>query len=506
MTAPVQALTIPNPAFNGLAKQRQQVPMGPEWATKALNVVIDGAGRLGSRKGWQQVNASAISGTPTIRTVHEYVNAAGSSALISAGPTQLFVGTTTPTDITGAITTPTAGNYQFVNFNGKCLGWQASHAPIVYTGTGNFAEIVAGAGTLPNGNSVLAAYGRVWATDDDEQTIRYSALLDETDWSTASGGGSIDMRNVWTKGMDTVVGIRAYGSSLIVFGKRHIVIWVDGSGSEIGMDPQNIYVGQVIENVGLVARDAVALAGEQDVLFWSFSGVRSLRRTLQETATPVNEISPMNRDALRDSVSVGDLTKVRAVYSAKEGYFLIIHPDDNQTYCFDAKGVMEGDTLRTTTWSLVPTAACETALGTLYFGFAGGLLGQYGSYADNGSSYRWEYESGWIPLEPAARLKMMKRLKGYFFSPASGNVTFKWWTDFKSNLRSVSRFLEGNGDYWNEDEWSLMEWSGGRAYHEKFVALSHKCEYFKFGLLFVIDGQPFGVQSLTLYYEPTRLV
>lgn len=506
MTAPIQALMIPNPAFRGLAKQRQQVALEPDWCTKAQNVIIDGAGRLAARKGWTKLNSSAISGTPTVVQIHEYVNASGALELISATATQLWSGTTTPTDKTGAITTPTAGNYQFVNFNGKCLAWQASHAPLVYTGSGNFAEIVASAGSLPTGNAVLAAYGRVWAADADKQTIKYSALLDETDWLAANGAGAIDMRQVWTKGMDEIVAIKAYGSSLVVFGKRHVVIWTDGSGSEIGLDPTNIYVGQVIENVGLVARDAIALAGELDVIFLSFNGVRSLRRTLQETATPVNEISSSNREYIADFISTGTLSKIRAVYSALEGYFLLSHPDAAETLCFDAKGVMEDGSLRMTTWTMVPYAMCEGVTGTVYLGFTGGYIGTYTGYTDNTASYRMDYESGWIALEPHARLKMLKRLKAFLFSPATGSVTFKWWTDFKDNLRTVTKDIKGGGDEWSIDEWALMEWSGGTAQHEKYVSLSHSCQYAKIGVLFVVNGRPFAIQSLSLYYEPTRLV
>ena len=506
MTSSINAVHIPNVAFHGLARERQQVALEPEWCTKAENIIIDGAGRLAARKGWAAQNGTPISGTPTINQIHEYVKTDGTTEIISASADDLFTGASTPTSIVGALT-PTAGNWQFVNFNGNVYGWQASHTPIVYTGTGDFTAMSASTGTLPDGNTVLAAYGRLWAVDDDGQTIRYCALLDPTLWAVADGGGVIDMRSVWTRGTDTVQRIVAYGSSLIVFGKRHVVIWVDGSGSDIGIDPVNIYVGQVIENVGLVSRDAMALAGEIDVLFWSYNGVRSLRRTLQETATPVNEISPQNRDFLSDSLSTGDLSKVRGVYSAINGYFLLSHPDDSRTFCFDSKGLMQDGALRMTTWTLVPTAACETISGDVYFGFPStGVIGKYSGYLDNTATYRFDYESGWMALEPAMRLKMLKRLKAFLFSPASGQVTFKWWTDFKSNLKTYAKDLVGDGDEWNVDEWSLMEWSAGKAQHEKYVPLSNSCQYVKVGVLFVVNGRPFGVQNISLYYEPTRLV
>lgn len=498
----LQPTTIPGPGFYGLAKQKSQVALGPEWATVAENCVIDGAGRLGCRKGWVRTNATAITGEPDVVQVHEYVKSNGDVEFITATAGGLWSGSSTVTSKVGTLT-PTAGNWKFVNFNGKVLGWQASHTPIVYNGTGDFAEISAVSGTLPDGNTALAAFGRVWAVDDDKQTIRYCALLDETRWATADGGGVIDMRSVWTRGTDEVVGIIAYGSSLVVFGKRHIVIWTDGSGSELGLSPTSIYVGMVIENVGLVTRDAVALVGETDVVFWSSNGVRSLRRTLQEQATPVNEIAGANRDFLADYLSVGSLSAVRCVYSPKDGFVLLIHP--SITFCFDMRQPLPDGGFRMTTWTLAPKAACATISEEIFFGFEDGVLGKYAGYTDNGAAYQWKYESGWMLLAPAEQLKMLKRLKAFVFSPADRTITFKWWTDWKSNVKIALVDVEGEGDEWNVDEWSLMEWSGGVAFHEIFVPLSHTGQYVKIGMQASIKGRPIAVHHLTLYTKPGRI-
>jgi len=501
----LQALTVPNPAFNGLAKQRQQVALDSSWATKAENIVIDGAGRLASRKGWAETNETAITGTPTLEQMHEYLTKAGASTIISSGSDhKLYAGITTPTDITGALT-PTNDNWQFINFNGKCLGWQAGETPIVYTGTGNFTAITAGAGTLPDGNCAWAAFGRVWAVDDDKQTIRYCALLDETDWSTASGGGSIDMSSVWTQGMDEVMAITSYGSALIVFGRRHVVMWVDGSGSQIGLNPVNMYVGEVIEGIGIVARDCFALVGELDVIFWSYSGVRSLRRTLQEQPTPVNEIAAQNRDYLADSLSTGDLALARMVYAPKEGFVLLSRPDNGELFCFDTKQQLPDGGYRMTTWTLAPYSMAVTAQGVVYFGFSGGKIGLHTGWDDNGTAYTFRWNTGWALLPPDDRLKELKRCKFFIYSPGNVTMSFQWWTDFKSDLRVEQRFLEGNGDEWNVDEWSLMEWTSSYQQHEVFMPLAGICQYAKFGVVAQINGLPFAIQSFTVYVNPTRL-
>lgn len=486
-----------------MAKQGEQSPLGTEWAVIAKNIVVDSSGRLSSRKGWTKLNATPASGA--IVQLHQYVSAAGATDIISTIATDIFHGTSTLTSIKGALS-PSAGNWKFVNFNGYALGWQASHTPIAWNGAGNFAAITATSGTLPTGDTVLAAFGRVWGLDTDKQTIRYSALLDHTKYATVDGGGVIDMRSVWTRGMDEVVAIIAYGSSLVVFGKRHIVVWVDGSGSELGLSPVNMYVSTVIENVGLVARDAVTLVGEVDVVFWSSNGIRSLNRTVQEQASPVNELSPQNRDYLASYLATGTLSKMRAAYSLIDGFVLITHPDVSRTWCFDMRAPLESGGYRVTEWTLAPRAWCPTITDTLLLGSSDGYIGQYTGYQDNTVSYQYEFETGWVKVSgDEGRKQSLKALKGYFYTIGNIMVNFKWWVDFKPGYSTAQRFLIGLGDEWGIDEWALMEWGAGQVFHEKRIPLSHECEYAKFAVVAEINGAQFAIQPLTLYTKPTRL-
>jgi hypothetical protein len=110
-------------------------------------------------------------------------------------------------DRTGGLTI-SGDKWQFVNFNGKVIACQVGHSLKVKT-SGNFATIVATSGTVPTAPvAVLAAYGRVWALESDLQTVKYSALLDETKYDAADGGGVLDLRKVWTLGTDTGVTIK----------------------------------------------------------------------------------------------------------------------------------------------------------------------------------------------------------------------------------------------------------------------------------------------------------
>ena len=106
------------------------------------------------------MTSSALSGTPDIEQLYLFKPLSGSNKVISAADNKLWEGTTTLSNITGAVAV-TANKWKFVTFNGACYGLQASHALIKYTGSGNFANVTAGAGSVPDGNELLSAFGRL---------------------------------------------------------------------------------------------------------------------------------------------------------------------------------------------------------------------------------------------------------------------------------------------------------------------------------------------------------
>ena len=52
--AQLAPMTIVAPGTLGLNKEQEFTLLGPEWATKALNMVFDRSGRLAARKGWDK--------------------------------------------------------------------------------------------------------------------------------------------------------------------------------------------------------------------------------------------------------------------------------------------------------------------------------------------------------------------------------------------------------------------------------------------------------------------
>lgn len=322
----------------GVNLQEAKQLLRPEWLTKTEGVDISLNKQLTARGG---LTAAVTGSAPgELLRVFNYITAAGAETLISSSSTKIYK---TAGDLSAvgnqiqSTTAPTAGFWKFLNFNGKVLGFQKSHTPVRWSGAGSFTDIVAASGTLPTGDAAHAAFGRVWAVRSDLQTVGYSALLDETKWAAADGGGTIDMRNIWTTGMDYVTAIGSIGSNLVVFGRKHIVVFTDGQGSTLGIDPTQMYVVDVIAGTGCVSRDTVVEVGEGDLLFLSEVGVQSLGRVIQSKDNPLIAQSWQIGDWLKSKIkqelssqsnSFDDVRGFTAVYLPHVGQYWLIHNFD----------------------------------------------------------------------------------------------------------------------------------------------------------------------------------
>lgn len=502
-------LTFPSPGFLGLNKQREQGLLGPEWATEAQNCIIDEAGRIAARKGWTDETTTPATGSPPFTTLHEYIKEDSTTTLIAGSSADVWESSDdgdTWTSRKGTLT-PSGTSWQFTNFNDKVIALVPGQALSVKT-SANFAAIAAASGAVPTSpTAIMAAFGRLWVLT--KTTLYWSALLDETRWATADGAGSQDLGYLWTKGTDEGVCLAAFGSTLVVFGKRHIFLFVDGSGSDRGIDPSTMYVDDTLEGVGCMARDSVQAIGEGDIVFLTQTGVRSLGRTIQQKAAPPSDLTGNSRDYFVTlfMASSTDRTKMRSVYSPEEGLYLLTSPDNNLTLCVDVSQPLQDMTFRVTTWpEFKPNSLAHRVSGDLLFGWDG-QVGKYSGYLDGTATYRMVFRSGWLDIaEQNNQLKMLKRLKIVAFSPKGVTVTAKWFFDFKRDFGFSQFTYEGDGsDEYNIGQYGTAEYSGGISQRINYVPAGRSGQYMLLGIETEINGQPFAVQSITAYYTLGRL-
>jgi hypothetical protein len=518
---PIPLITI---GHKGLNKAESSLTtISPDWASELQNAVFDDSGRMASRKGWLVQNATPITGAPNVVAMTENVTAAGATAVLSAANLKLYEGTSTLTDRTGALT-PTGNNWQFVQFMDITYGFQQSHTPIQWTPGGNAAVMTAADGTLPTGNCVCAAFGRLWALDADGTTIKYCTLLGPTHWG-AAGSGSINMVSIWTHGTDTVQGIYAFGAALAVFGKRQIVIFKDGApgtNANLGMNPSTMIVSDTIEGTGLLGRDTVQSIGEGDLWYLSPTGVQSLARVIAQKNNPLQSLDPQTREYIYGYSGSENTSAMRSIYSPQDRFYLVILPASGRCFCYDTRKQNDDGTARVSEWThMAPFCAVTRQNRSVLMGFAGGLLGQYTSYQDNLTNYRFVYASLNLSIGPdyENKRKIIKALRSIVFTTAASTVVYQWGVDFQGlNATSNYPLLGGQIPEYNTAEYgangvynitdatavagvNVSYYGGGLALSNVNISAGGTGRWLQFGIQMDINGASLAIQELDAYVK-----
>lgn len=509
--APLLHIPLNTPAFAGLNTQASSALLGPEWATRLENTVLDNSGRIAARKGWAERNDTSLGGQVTV--LYEYYNASSQSwELIAVVDDDTIHRSTdlgsTWTDITGTATV-SDHNLQFVELGGTLVGWQDGADPIQYSGT-SFSDL--SPASVPNGNVALSAFGRIWVKSSDT-VVSYSNLLDETDW-TGTGTGTIDLTSVWPL-TDQITALAEFGGRLVIFGNRHIVIYDDSSGSDIGLDPANAVVTDLVSGIGCVARDSVQQV-KGDLWFLDDSGLQSLSRIIATENNPLDNISKNVQDDLQTRVAAANPDNIKSVYSPRERFYLLcisLGTATNETgvvFCFDTDRPLDDGSYRVTgVWNtMIPQAIVYGDDRNLYISLKEkeGKVGRYFGYSDDGDNYVINYESGWSDLG-SPNLKILKRMNALLYVQSETVVTFKWAFDFANEFRSAQATYPANAAaaQWGVSEWGEAEWGGGVRVREKRVGTSGTGEYIKLGITVNVAGELVSVQQLALYSKLGRL-
>lgn len=433
--------------------------------------------------------SSPISGSPavgvvvqfSILSIFEYNQGLNVYQQIIAWPGGIS-NSTIPTNNLGGAVNVANGRWFFQNFNNKCIGFQAGQKPIVYTGTGTFASVVESAGSAPIGGIGCAAFGRIWCVDADLQTIKYSGLLDETDWSLTDGNaGLIDMHSIWSDGTDTVTAIFAFNAALVVCGTKHIVLFTDGRGSMLGMDPTQAYVFDMLAGTGCISQWTVDHIGEADVVFLAPNGIQSLLRLTQNRNNPIETQSKYNRDTLLGQIQQETPSLISGCFNALTGFYILGLPNSGVTWCFDQRRKFLDDVGEqcaiTTTWTMALTACADLVTTQALFLARGGqgTVCNYSGFTDEGAAYQFTYTSPWMNLgqEVAQRLKMLKRLNLVLFTAGSIQFGVTWGVDFGTNTGSTTQTVSsfGSSSLYGLGQYGISQYGGGtNLYNWKYAA------------------------------------
>lgn len=502
----LQPVILRAPGIGGLNFEGEGLTADPSFAQVAENVVFDQAGRICSRKGFDPTTSSGnvLTGTPDIEQLHMLDTSSGRKLLATAtvSSTEKIYESDPSfdayTDVTGALT-PAANNWQFQNFNDKVVAAQTGETMIVKSYAGNFAAITAASGTVPDGNCVHSAFGRLWAQKGDgsgqKYVIAYCKLLDETEWGHADSGEINVLGNAGavSKGYDELVAISSFDDYLVAFMRDSIVIYNSPDA------PGSIGIQQIIQGIGCIARDSVQQTGD-DIVWLSATGLRSLRHTVQsENNLELGDLSAHVRGELIQKVSQVNGDSIRSAYYPEDALYLL--KTGNVIWAMDLhdRSAAGGSPPRFTQFPNNTWTSMYYHEGDLYLGTAG-ALGIYQNYQDDGESYNMVWETVWTDFG-TSRLKSIKKLNSVVIANSNQNVTFTWETDYGLSSGSATATTEGSGVIaeWNVSEWGLGEWSGGTNLSRLSVQGSRTGEVLSFGFNITVDSNQVCIEQLGIY-------
>jgi hypothetical protein len=531
MAQQLRNITIQAPAFAGINTEDSPVDIDQTFAEQANNCVIDKFGRVGSRKGTVKLTttdpSSLLGSSRGIEAVHEYVKNDGTKTVFSAGNNKIFTGTTQLTEVTlPANYTITANNWKIVTFNNNAYFFQRGHKPLVsVAGSTTLAEVVDGSYDGPQGNEVLAAYGRLWVADveDNKHTVYWSDLLDGSDFHSGSAG-SLNLSKVFPTGNDEIVALSAHNGFLIIFCKNSVIIY-QGADTP-SSNTADFRIADTIAGVGCVARDSVQNTGT-DVIFLAKDGVRSFSRVVQEKSMPMRDISKNVRTDII-SLTANQTQPIKSVYSPENAFYLLTFPSNNQIFCFDMRGSLPNGAHRVTTWTDVdPRSLTCFQDGTVCFGKVDGIY-KYDEYSDDGSSFRMTYFSNPLNFGDSSRLKFLKKFNITFIGNKTSNSNIKWGYDYTNtyneqriegaNLVNAVSAEYGVAEYGTKEttedsqgnvgdpSFAESEYTSGIDIQRPKVNTTGSGAVVQIGIESVIEGQSFSIQQIDVQALLGRII
>ena len=543
MSKALQVSSVSAPGFLGLNTQDPSLEISNGFAGIALNCVIDKFGRVGARQGYQKVNTSSGTlGANEITVIHELIQTDGTLTVLFFGNGKLFklglstagavaeyniaeygsngsplaeytqgvagLGTVLELTYGGGGTAPTfnAGNWQAASLNGVVYFFQINNDPIIYdpavstTTYRRVTEKTGYAGTVPEANVAISAYGRIWAanTTTNNTTVYFSDLLAGHVWSTGTAG-SLNVAGVWPNGADEVMGLAAHNGFLFIFGRRQILVY---SGATT---PSSMTLHDTISSVGCIARDTIQNTGK-DVVFLSGSGLRSVLRTVQEKSAPLGDLSKNIRNDFLGIVASESDTQLRSVYSEQYGFYLLTCPTANKVFCFDTKTTLEDGSYRVTIWdNITPQSFCSRRNGDLLLGKTG-YVTKYTGYQDDTSPYRMEYYTNNADLGNDGQTSIIKKIKVLVVGGSNQAVSVFWGYDFSSSYQSqtISIPTQAVSEY-GIGEYNIAEYATGIILEELTAYGSGSGKVVQTGFEININGSPISFQKIEIQTKTGKL-
>ncbi len=193
MANQLQYKPLDNVGMNGLNIQANPASLDPSWLTRADNIILRESGRISFRKGLKQ---NVLKTTAKIGSLIEHKDGSTNKTFAGVGTFVYTVDFTTPDEPwTGPFTAGTASDWQFVNFNNSCYGFQTANPPIKYASstwsvTTNKPSVI----TVFDPSCAMGYYGRMWVggISEEKDVVYYSDTLNPDIWYNTTSLAAIE--------------------------------------------------------------------------------------------------------------------------------------------------------------------------------------------------------------------------------------------------------------------------------------------------------------------------
>jgi hypothetical protein len=518
MSQTIRTDSVSAPGFFGLNTQDSPLDLASGFALVATNCVIDQFGRIGAREGFSRVNASSGDlGANDVTVMHELVQADGTLTILFTGGNKLFKldGSNDVSELTygggGVAPTITASNWSVASLNGITYFFQEGHDPLIFdpavstTTYRRVSEKAGYVGTVPSGDIVISAFGRLWVADTatDNVTVFFSDLLAGHVWSTGTSG-TLNIDRVWPNGADNISGLAAHNGFLIIFGKRQILVYSNAT------TPATMSLGDTVGGIGCIARDSIQSTGK-DILFLSNSGIRSFARTIVEKSAPLGDLSKNIRNDLIQIVGGEVLKNIKSVYSETKAFYLLTLPSVSEVYCFDTRGQLQDGSYRVTRWdSITPTSLLSRRNGDVLIG-KNGFVCKYGTYQDHTSAYRLMYFTNHADLGNQNVTSLLKKIKVVVIGGTNQFLTVKFGFDFIANYQAVNAQIPtqsvseyGLAEYGANGS-PVAQYADGVALQTLSVPASGSGKIVQTGYESNINGAPLSIQRIEIQSKDGKI-
>lgn len=501
----------------GQNTQASHIDLPHVFVRTAQNCVLDEAGRLSARKATKRVTAddANLTTSAAVKRVYRHNKADGTSVFVCAGNSKLF--RSDGSTLTQIGTGYSGDRWQFASLNGKVFAAQVGHSLRWFNET-TWAETTVASPANPR--AITAAFGRLWAISSDGWTLHWSDLLDGTNFTTGASG-SLDLQKTHTITRSPAVAVVAFDRGIAVLCEADILLLGLADNLNPNDATQPIYLRQHVPNIGCVARDSVAPAGD-DLMFLDSNGVFSLRRALVELRGPAQpmELTATNRDALARAVAENTAENITAAWHQADGSYYLFLPDTAEVWVLDMSvlvpdpglaGPRNGAYPAATKWTFsaarLPYHGTQWTDDALWFGMVGGL-GHAKDY-DSTDSYTMTVETGWLSLGDQSALKHLKRVAVNLYGGHGQTAVLKWFTDFNdASLSSRAFTLQSSAPpaEYGIAQFNISEFTAGQQANDHFVQAGSSFRFVKFALEFPVSAREVSLNSMLIYFVGGRVL